>query len=706
MNRKKSLNLITMFTGIIKKSWHTAKQDKQTVLKFTEEFKISVTTARILANRGLTEIKQVREFLCKPLSLLHDPFLMDGMEAAVKRIHAALKNREKVMIYGDYDADGISSVCLLYIFLKNAGFDVCYYIPDRFEEGYGLNKEALKKASDNNIDLVIAVDCGITAVKEAGYAKELGLDLIITDHHECHGVLPEAAAVLNPKKPDCAYPFKELAGAGVAFKLAEAYAKKYEMDFKPGFYCEFAAVGTVADIMPLTGENRILVNLGLLSMRISENHGIKALLGAYYKFKEKKNISADIISYYMAPRINAAGRLYKPELAAELFLAESKEAAAAAAEDLNGINKRRQDMEKEIFIQAEEKIDEIKDFAGKKIIVLYTDEWNQGVIGIAASKLAEKYNKTFILLAKDSGGVYVGSCRSAGSLNITEALKSCGDILLKFGGHEKAAGLSIQYDKINELDIRLNQYLRDSGAAEDDRKIYNIECELEPGDFDLSAAREIELLEPFGAGNPAPLFIISKSRIINIIPMKENKHLRLELHNKINFEAVYFNMEPENFRFDKFDLIDIACSAGINDYSGREKVQFIIKDVRFSGWDGLDIYEKFIQGGENTEIEPEHIPQRNDYITVYNFLVNFLEKDVWYEKNYNIDKIYGKLPEPKNISGFKFRIILDIFKEAKIIDIEHDLYFIKKIKINAKSGKTDLEQTKIYIKLKKMQEAR
>ena len=684
----------------IKKGWNILRQDDAKVAEFTRELKIGETTARVLINKGLAESVKAREFLDKPRDLLHDPFSMKGMDEAVERIRAASKKHEKVMIYGDYDVDGVSSTCLVYIYFKNAGLDICYYIPDRFEEGYGLNKEALKKAGENNIDLIITVDCGITAHSEANYARELGIDLIITDHHDCPDIIPEAAAVINPKRADCAYPFKELSGAGVAFKLILAYDMRYAGNFNFDYYSEFAAMGTVADIMPLVGENRVLADAGLKSMRESGNCGVNALLDSYYKFKGRKSASSDIISFYIAPRINAAGRLYKADKAAELFLTESRAAADMISEELNRLNKRRQDIEKEIFAQAEHEIGGID--GNKKICVLCRDEWNQGIIGIAASKLTEKYNKAFILLARDSSGTYKGSCRSADNINITEALKSCGDILLKYGGHEKAAGLSIERDKIEELDFRLNKYLEDNGAETDGGKIYNIECAIKPEAFNCAAIREIELLEPFGAENPAPLFMIEKCKIINITPMGENKHLRLELRDNINFEAVYFNMEPENFNFDKFDLIDVVCSAGINEYAGRERAQFIIRDVRYSGQAELELYNNFINTAD-AGIAASLIPDREDFKSVYNFLVSLLKKDVWYEKEYNIDKIYGKLPDYKNMPGFKFRIILDIFAEAGIIDMERSLYFIKKIRINTQTKKIDLERADIYIKLKNLE---
>ena len=696
----------------IKKRWNVFRQDGAEVANLTGALKIRETTARILINRGFAEPEKAREFLNKSRGLLHDPFLMSGMSEAVERIRGAFENNEKVMIYGDYDVDGITSTCLLYIYFKNAGLDARYYIPDRFDDGYGLNNDAIKKAAGNNINLIITVDCGITAHGEAERARELGIDLIITDHHECPDMLPEAASVINPKQPGCAYPFKELAGVGVAFKLASAYDQKYAGDFDFNYYSEFAAMGTIADMTPLVGENRVLADVGLKSMRESKNHGVRALLDSYYKFKGNKGASSDIISYYIAPRINAAGRLYKPDRAAELFLADSRAQADMIADELNRLNKRRQDTEKEIFAQAEADMAETS--GNKRVCVLCRDEWNQGIIGIAASKLTEKYNKSFILLARDSSGIYKGSCRSADNINITEALKSCGDILLNYGGHGKAAGLSIEHANIEKLDSRLNKYLEDSNTGTDSEKIYGIECVIKAEDFDCTPIRELEVLEPFGPGNPAPLFMIEKCKIINITPMGENKHLRLELRDIKSFEAVYFNMEPKNFNFEQFDLIDIACSAGINEYAGRERAQFIIRDARYSGQAKLGLYNYFIQASgaagaadfpgrcDMPDIPDPDIPDREDFKSVYNFLLNFLQKDIWYEKEYNIDRIYGRLPDYKNISGFKFRVILDIFAETGIIDIERDLYFIKKIRINTQTKKIDLEESDIYIKLKRL----
>ena len=698
--------------------WNIAVHDKKQVAQIANDFKISELTAKLLINRGYDAKEKISVFLNKSKDLLHDPFLMSDMEKGIERVHEALITNQKVMIYGDYDVDGISSVCIMYMYLKNIGLDVCYYIPDRFEEGYGINKDAVKKAKENNIRLIITVDTGITAVGETEYAKELGVDVIITDHHECPKMLPDAVAVINPKKPDCLYPFKELAGVGVAFKFISAYNIRYGNNRNDDFdnlddYYEFAAMGTVADIMTLTDENRIMVDIGLKKMRNSTNFGINAILESYFKYKNKKNVSTNMISFYISPRINAAGRLAKADRAVELFLSESKTAAEIIAEELSVLNRQRQETEKEIFIQAENELSHIKDKDKKKIIILHNENWNQGVIGIVASKLSEKYNKAFILFAKDAGGVYKGSCRSVRNINIIELLAECSDILIRYGGHERAAGLSAEYENIAKLDRRLNGYADENNIEIIDEKLYNIECAIDFEDISCDTVKEFEILEPFGNDNPVPLFVIENCKILNITSIGENKHIRIELIcGKFLFEAVYFNMEADKFAFCKYDFIDIACIIEINEFMNKEKVQYIISDIRLNEKYARDYlaeketYCKFTESDFNGKLKlnKNDIPFKDDFKSVYIFLLNSFKKDVLYESAYNINKLQGGFYDYSKISmsRFKFRIILDIFNEMDIVYAEHDFDNINKIKINRQSVKIDLDNSKIYIKLKSL----
>ena len=699
--------------------WNTAVHDEKQIAKIANDFNISELTAKLLINRKYDTTEKINGFLNKSKDFLHDPFLMSDMEIGIERINKSLTNGEKVMVYGDYDVDGISSTCIMYMYLKNIGVDVCYYIPDRFEEGYGINKDAVKKAKENNINLIITVDTGITAANETKYANELGIDIIITDHHECPKILPEAVAVINPKKPNCEYPFKELAGVGVAFKFISAYNIRYgnnknDIDFDD--YYEFAAMGTVADIMTLTDENRIMVDIGLKRMNNSKNFGINAILESYFKYKSKKSVSTDIIGFYISPRINAAGRLAKADRAVELFLSKDKISAEIIAEELSVLNRQRQETEKDIFIQAENELSHIKEKDKKKIIILCNDNWNQGVIGIVASKLAEKYNKAFILFTKDSGGVYKGSCRSVRNINIIEMLAMCSDILIKYGGHERAAGLSSEYENIAELDRRLNDYADKNNIEIIEEKLFNIECEIDIEKITCDIVREFEILEPFGNDNPVPLFAVMNCRILNIISIGENKHIRIEfLCGKYLFEAVYFNMEADKFEFNKYDYTDIICNISINEYyANKEKVQYIIRDIKLNEKYNHDYlnekenYCKFINVNEDSDIKfkmnKSDIPFKEDFKSVYIFLLNFFKKNVLYDEKYNINKMQGRFYDYSKIlmSRFKFRIILDIFNETDIIYIENDFDNINKIKINNQSGKIDLENSKIYIKLKSL----
>ena len=702
--------------------WNIAEHDQAQVARIAREFNIGELTAKLLINRGYVEKEQIELFLNKSRDLLHDPFLMRDIEKGIDRVYKALVNKEKVMVYGDYDVDGISSTCVMYIYLKKLGIDVCYYIPDRFEEGYGINNEAIKKAKENKINLIITVDTGITAVEEIVYAKELEIDIVITDHHECPKILPDAAAVINPKRQDCQYPFKELAGVGVAFKFISAYNIKYgsnktydgDADFES--YYEFTAMGTVSDIMTLTDENRILVDIGLKSMRVSKNFGINAILESYYKFKDRKNISTDIIGFYISPRINAAGRLAKADRAVELFLTESKTASEIIADELSALNKKRQETEKDIFAQAENELSHIPDNIKekKKIIILYNDNWNQGVIGIVASKLSEKYNKVFILFAKDASGAYKGSCRSVKNINITEMLAMCSDILIKYGGHERAAGLSVEYENIEELDKRLNDCVDKSNIEIEDENTYDIECEVRIEKMTCVAARELEMLEPFGSGNPVPMFTVIGCKIINIMPIGENKHIKIEFTCEKSagfaFEAVYFGVEADKFEFNKYDIADIACNIGINEFMGKEKVQYIIRDMRINKEYKQkyllekDIYNKFKNKEKDLDLDLEEsdIPDRGDFKSVYIFLLGVFKKNLSYDMRYDISKLESKYSDgAKNkMTRFKFRVILDIFNEMGIIHAEHDFDNINKIKINSQSVKINLDNSEIYQRLR------
>ena len=692
--------------------WNFKEQDESVVLSLSKELNINTLTVRVLINRGYDTKEKMIKFLTKPADILNDPFLMPDMEKAVERLNKAKLNGEKIMIYGDYDVDGISATCVLYFYLKRLEFDVCYYIPDRFEEGYGINKDALNRACDSNINLIVTVDTGITAAEEAEYSKTIGIDIIITDHHDCPQILPDVSAVVNPRRDDCNYPFKELAGVGVAFKLICAYNQRYNSeDIIPDEYYEFVAMGTIADIMPITDENRVLTYIGLKAMRDSKNYGIQAILDCCYKTKsdrekEDKNkiVPAETVSYGIAPRINAAGRLDKASKAVELFMSDNAKSAEIIADELSNLNKQRQQTEKDIFIQA---VNKMRD-DGKKIAVLYHENWNQGVIGIVASKLADRYDRAIVLLTKDNDNVCKGSCRSVKNINITEALKACSDVLIKYGGHELAAGFTVEYKNIEELNKRLNEYVDDNNINIENTKVYDIDCEVDIEEVNLKCVAELSQLEPFGIGNPVPVFAICDCEIVSVIPIGDNRHLKLMLKSQnFSFEALNFNVEPQNFKFSEGDCIDIICNIGINSFLGKESVQFIIRDIRYNTAysknyiEAAESYKKFYLD-EKIEIDGNSIPDREDFKTVYIFLLKIFPKAKVCSINSDVYKFKKKFSVfcKSEISYFKFRIILDIFNETNILNIEYyDENSIRSIKINKMQTKIDLEKSEIYKRL-------
>ncbi|MCL2158592.1 MAG: DHH family phosphoesterase, partial [Oscillospiraceae bacterium] len=476
-------------------------------------------------------------------------------------------------------------------------------------------------------------------------------------------------------------------------------------------YYEFAAMGTVADIMTLTDENRVLVDCGLKKMGNSKNFGINAILEGYFKNKSKKNISTDVIGFYISPRINAAGRLSQANRAVELFLSKNRRLASVIAEELSVLNRQRQETEREIFAQAENELSHVANRDKKKIIILCSDNWHQGVIGIVASKLSERHNKTFILFAKDAGGVYKGSCRSAKNINIADLLARCSDILIKYGGHEHAAGLSAQYENIAELDRRLNELADLANAEGEAENLLEIDCEIKACDVDCDMVREFELLEPFGTDNPVPSFALSNCKILHITPIGENRHIRLDFSQGDSFfEAVYFGMEAERFAFGKHEYVDVACNIEINEFASKQKVQYIVRDVRPEASHEKkylaekENYINFKDGGTGFIFNKSDLPDKEDFKSVYLFLSGNFKKEVSYDNVQSMNKLQLLYfdQSKRAISKFKFRIILDIFAEMGLICLEHDFDSVKKIKINHQDKKIDLNDSAIYSRLKSL----
>lgn len=559
------------------KKWECNKFDDETIEKFANENNISKLLAKVLLNRGFKEKEKVQKFLYPKLEELYDPFLMNDMDFAVQRIIEAYETKEKVTIYGDYDVDGITSISVLKSFLTELGMDVEHYLPSRLEEGYGLNNEAVKKVAEQSTKLLITVDCGISAYNEVEYAKELGMEVIVTDHHECPEKLPRALAVLDPKREDSTYPFSSLAGVGVSFKLIQALSYRLNLDRKRYLkYLDVVCLGTVADIVPLVDENRIIVTYGLILMKQTRKVGLQELI----KASGYSKIDSTTISFGLAPRLNACGRMGKADLALELILTQDRAEAQKIALELNEINKERQEVEKKIISDAIEIIERDKLYENG-VIVVGNENWHHGVIGIVASKITETYYKPSILICMENGKGK-GSGRSIEGFDLHGALTECEDLLEKFGGHEMAIGLSIYESNILKLREKLCSIAIEN-KIDELQPVVKIDAEINSDDISFETIRDLEKLEPFGEANPSPIFMYKNLKVDSVRALSNGKHLRLVLKdNNFKYDAIAFNMGDKRLSIEIGNKVDIAHSLEINHFNNTDKIQFNLKDIKKS----------------------------------------------------------------------------------------------------------------------------
>lgn len=544
-----------------------------------KELEILPAIARTLANRGVASVADAKLFLYPSLADLHPPEIMKGMPEALDRLEKALKGSEKIIIYGDYDVDGITSAVILYEVLLKLSADVSFYLPSRFEEGYGLSTEALRGFREEGVSLLITVDCGINAVSQLRYAKEIGLDVIITDHHEPLEQELEAVAVLNPKQKDCNYPWKELSGAGVVFKLISGLAKKYggsEEDLYS--YLDLVALGTVADLVPLLGENRILVKYGLEKLNKSTRPGIKYLKGVS-GIKERL-ISTAEISFALAPRLNAAGRLGRAEPAAELLMTQDANKAEELAEKLQQWNNERRAIERKIFDDAKQMIEKDRAQAGEKVIVLAGDGWHQGVLGIVASRLGQLFYRPVIMLSVE-GGAAKGSARSIRGFNITSALEECGSLLERFGGHEGAAGMSLPSENIPALRTQLNKLAGDLLQDDDLVPRLYLDHKLSAEEICLSLGEQVINLAPFGVSNPQPVFASEGWEIVSWrFVGRKNNHLKLKIKQGASvLEPIYFFGQEAAKNLNRHRKLRIAFTPKSSFWQERKTLNLELKGI-------------------------------------------------------------------------------------------------------------------------------
>ena len=562
--------------------WTYSKPDKEeTVPVIKEELGIPRKIAYLLSLRGIESYEQAKSFFRPDFSLIHDPFLMKDMDKATKRLAKAIRGGEKILVYGDYDVDGTTATSIIYIFLKDFGVDVDFYIPHRFKEGYGINPDGIDYAEKIGAGLIISVDCGITAVKETEMARERGIDLIICDHHNVGDQIPNAVAVLDPKREDCSYPFDGLSGAGVGFKLIQGTIKKLGLGEQVAHqFLDLVAISTASDIVPLVDENRILMREGLKLINKEPRVGIKALLDLINI--EVGTVSTSTIVFSIGPRINAAGRMGDASKAVKLLISETPDEARASAHELEAINIKRREKDSKTMEEAQLMVDE--DFNLEKIstMVLHSPDWHLGVIGIVASRLVDTYHRPAIMLSTVDDMVK-GSARSIEGFNIYEALKECEDLLEQFGGHEFAAGMTIKKENLKEFRDRINEIAAGNLSDQDFEPELRIDCDLDLSDVDMRFWKLLSQFEPFGPGNLRPNFVSKGVRVVGIPTIVGSGHLKMKVaqNGSGSFDVIGFNMHEylPIIRNSKDKEMDIAYSLEENYWNGRRTLQIRLRDI-------------------------------------------------------------------------------------------------------------------------------
>lgn len=556
------------------KKWQIYQVETKKIEKIHKKYNINKLLATILVNRGIIEEKQIEKFLKPKRSDFYEPYKMPDMNIAVDRIIKAIENKEKTIIYGDYDVDGITSVTVLKSFLEERGLVVAEYIPNRLQEGYGLNKAAVEEIAKQGYALMITVDCGISAIEEVKYANELGVETIITDHHEPGAELPKALAVVDTKRKDNEYPFRNLAGVGVVFKLIQAIGMKLGLDEKEYLkYLDIVCIGTISDIVPLVDENRVIVKLGLKLVEQTRNLGLKSILQA----SGYNKINSSTISFGVAPRINASGRMGHQEDALQLFLSKEKDEVDELTQKLEQYNKLRQETEKNIYADAIMQI-ERDGLTNNSTIVVKGKNWHHGVIGIVSSKITEMYFKPSILLCEEDG-YGKGSGRSIPGFDLYEALTECNDCIDKFGGHSMAVGINVKNDKFEEFKQKLEQVAKDK-HIEEIVPILKIDAQISLDEINKDMVDSLNELEPYGEENKTPLFAFKNLRIDSIRALSEGKHLKLTLKDSKNIvNAIGFNLGELSNEYRIGDKVDVVGNLEINTFNGVDNVQINIKDI-------------------------------------------------------------------------------------------------------------------------------
>ena len=676
------------------KLWTVAPLDKNEAKAIQTRYQLPGIIAMLLQIRRITSPEEIEDFLYND-SQIASPLEIRDMDKACARVKSAIENGESICVYGDYDADGVTSTALLYSYLEAVGACVMYYIPSREYEGYGMNMHAVDILHEKGVNLIITVDNGIAAIREIAYAKSLGIDTVVTDHHMPLGELPDAAAVVDLHRPDCPSRFKELSGVGVAFKLIMALEGEYcDADSLLDNYADLLSIGTIGDIVDLRGENRVFVKRGLQSLMNNDRAGILALIrNAGLAGKE---ITAGSVSFTLVPRINAVGRLGLSGKSVELLLTEDESEADDIAATMGSDNAERQQIEREIIRGIDERVQRDPSLVMDKVLVIDGEGWHQGVVGIVASRIKEIYGKPAIIVSRD-GEFAKASGRSIEGFALCDAVAACADLLTHYGGHPMAVGLSLRSENIGSFRKRINQYADSIGQMPFDR--LNIECKLNPASVSVELVRELSYLQPYGAGNPTPVFGFYNMTLANIIPLSNNKHLRLVFsRGGTAFSAMLFSTSAEEFPYEKGAVLDVAAGLDLNEYNGSISVSVIVKDLKRSSDDpqailsGQRDFETFCRGGALSRAQLSALcPSREDFALLYRFL---RENGGYFQKT---ETLVGRLGY--RIGCGKLRIMLEAMNELGLIEIREGLK-TNQITLRPVKGKVNLENAQIIKRLR------
>lgn len=677
------------------KKWITRKLNKDSAVAISQRYDLPMLVAMLLDIRGITREEDIIDFLSGE-TLTASPFEIKDMDKAVERIRRAIEDGERICVYGDFDADGVTSTALLYSYLSDIGADAMYYIPSRETEGYGMNMSAVSLLYERGVKLIVTVDNGVAAVDEVAYAKSLGIDTVITDHHAIPEVLPDAAAVVDLHRPDCDSSFKELSGVGVAFKLVQAIEGEYaDVDGLLENYSDLAAIGTVGDIVSLRGENRVLVKNGLMHINNGDRIGTAALIAE--SGLSGKRITAGNLSFTLVPRINAGGRLGLSKKSVSMLLSEDEEYAADIAAELSADNTERQQIERDILSEIDELIREHPAIVNNRVIVVYGEGWHKGVIGIVASRIKEVYAKPAIVITLD-GEVCRASGRSVTGFSLIDAVFACSEHLVQCGGHPMAVGFGIRRESIEPFISAVNAYAAEHPAP---APCLELDCKLNPAQLSVQLAAGLSVMEPYGADNPTPLFGLYNMTLREIHEIGGGKHLRLVLARGDScVTAMRFSTTLNEFPYRVGDVVDLAITLDVNVYNNTESLSVFVRDIRFAGLNEdeyistKELFEQFCRGEElSAEQAALLMPTRDEFAVVY----RFLRANGGYR--YAFDTMLYRMRSDINYG--KLRVILECMNELGLIRIFEGMYDCE-IHMCEVTGKVVLTDSLIIQKLQEV----